>query len=623
MPDITSNNLAKEIQRLGAQVSDALAPSMATTIYPLLEPQLNDTYARMAPKPTGNATADTNALTALANSLAATGGRIRLHEGTYVLNATLPLHPGVAWAGVPPSMRQTERSTGLWLADGPFEYEGGTVLQGDGTFDAFAGNATDITSLPAKLGDTEIPGVDITGIGFDNFRDGIRAGARNTMGLTHGHLDKLWFRRCTGYALRLTNFAHMTYGDLRTCTLPNNGSEGAFYFAVDIPITTFQPGNSRFGELYAYVPPTSPKTRGLRFHAQGDAGGGSMAHLDAQRVQVNRFGTDLIQQTATFTNGSANISVTDGTAYAVGMAVAFTTTVAGFKADLIYRIKTIASNTITLAPDSMSAEQVATAGGTATMRTYGMPNIEWTAREAGSSHVSSNFLNLDSEGVVSVGIYTEKCTLNWFGVGVVTANCLANIVGRSTDLSQWNVREPATVDFDASSASSSYFGARKATRQFPLRGLWYDSTRLANVLAVGNGTDHPTLNKGDLVTRGGGFLYPEWGIGERYFGIDGGVGLYGNEVGNIVFTGTAPITHTLPLLSNDTGAINECRLGAWYEFQNIGTANLTVETAGGQLFNNVSAKTSLTVLPQHALRVTAVKTQNGILTWVAKDVALA
>ena len=64
------------------------------------------------------------------------------------------------------------------------------------------------------------------------------------------------------------------------------------------------------------------------------------------------------------------------------------------------------------------------------------------------------------------------------------------------------------------------------------------------------------------MVRGGGFFYPELGVGERYFGIDGGVGPTATSSETSTSPARRPPATPSTLLSTDTGTLGDCRLSA-------------------------------------------------------------
>lgn len=581
----------------------------------LSDTSLKATFARMAPKPTGNATADTNALTALANSLADTGGVLRLHEGVYELNAGLPVLPGVIYQGVPPTLRQATVNSPAYLADGVWNYENGTVLHGDGTFAAFSKNTTDQASPQTDLGNSEIPGFGVIGIGFDNFTYGINVGAKDIMGLSHGILDQLHFKNCSQWGVRLVNFAHMTIGDMRACLC----AVGGFFFGTNLAASVFQPGNSRMGELYVLIPGTSSaasrKARGIVFDARG-TGGGLLNHLDTQRLQVNRFANALLSVSATFTSGSADIAVPSGSEFLPGMLVNFATTANGVTANRAYVVKSVSGNNIQVATSNYGTVVTASGSGSITLTTYGFANMEWTA-DANSRVQCSTYGNLDVEGYTSAGIYMERVTVTEAIMAALPATPLADIVLRDTTSSRISSTEKVIADIDSGSSTSEFSGAIELSRNLVLRGQFQDIARGSYGLQIQPGGGGSPYQGPDLEGRRDGMVYPNRGMAMRVYPRNSSTAFAGFEGGVITCTSASATTMTLPSITGDTVPGNS-HIGLWFDFVNVGTATMTINTDGTQLFNKDAGKTSLTVAPDQHLRVVAVKDSGGALWWYAE-----
>ncbi len=588
-----------------------------------LDPSVTGTYAASftVPAPTGVAATDQANITATrAEALAAVAagatGIVRYPAGTYVLNATLPLLSGVRDIGVRPVTVPVNTTAGSWMVDMEWNYAGGTVLQGDGTFAAFSANTTPLGSVASDVGAATINACGVEDIGFDNFTYALQSGASNVMGVAWSSFRNLWAKNCTQWAFSFINFAHCTFGGLRSC-LSQNGQ----YYAADMPLATFQPGNSVFlDELYNLMARDGRDNRlcrGIVFDAAGATS--SMAHLEVTRVQNNAFGRTKLTVTATLTSGSTSIGVPDGTKWAAGMVASFTTTANGFTLTRAYVVKSVSSNTITLANSRTAAAVSATGTGSMTLETYGHPNIEVTSSSATSNIVTSEFSGIDSEGAAGAGLYIENASLTKFALRTCpTAS--QQLVVRTTTNSEFTSREPITADIDGGSADSHYYGARNNQTQRGGSGIWYDSSLGSGVLGI-NGASF--ARGGDAYRRAGFFIYPTTGWGERIQQWDTTATFDGTNCGDIIFNGAAGQTVTLPTIVTDSSTPASSHLGMWCDFINVSANSLTVATGGGQLFNNVGGKTGLTVASQTGLRVVACKTSSGTLFWAARAYSLA
>lgn len=84
---------------------------------------------------------------AVTQAIANGGGTVFLPAGTYALTAPLPVVTGLSYNGVAPIVSYNT----VDVPDGGFELIGGTILQGDGTFNCFAANNTVIAPLNGTI----------------------------------------------------------------------------------------------------------------------------------------------------------------------------------------------------------------------------------------------------------------------------------------------------------------------------------------------------------------------------------------------------------------------------------------------------------------------------------------
>lgn len=555
---------------------------------------------------------------AASDAYAAGGGTVVLPPTTVTLAAPLPVYPGVWYeGGAVPRVSPIAVNDGGYMGDTEWNYTGGSVLVGNGTFRAFEANHTDQASVDPNIGNTQISNFGISNVGLDGFTDGIRIGARNIMGLVWGKLDKIWVKNCSGWGVFLANFQHVQIGDIRTC-LCQNGQ----YYASLMPNTTLMPGNCDMGALFNLIPRDGRDNRlcrGIVFDADGT--NAQLNELTVRRVQCNGFNRNQLAVAADFTSASASIAVPDGTQFAVGMPVVFTATNYGVTSGYTYIVKSVSGNTITVANSRREAAITASGTGQLTVQTRGFPNVEITAAVTGAAVRSSRFNQVDVEGSATNGLYVEGANLCRIDIAEgPTTLTGAGIVGRGTAFTEINSSPALSNDFDASSTSSRLNGFTGAPVQRALPGFRVDTTsglteiRLSTSVA-GSGSG------GDLHGRASGMIYPNAGMGERVRSQNTAISLGSNLTGDIVFTGASAVTFTLPTIVTDTTP-SASNIGMWFDVVNLGTAAVTLATSGSQLFNKVTALISITVAAGDAVRVVAVKDASSNLFWVAKRITL-
>ncbi|WP_026553867.1 hypothetical protein [Arthrobacter sp. 35W] len=540
------------------------------------------------------------------------GGIVKFPGHTFTMTQSLPILAGVKYWGVEPVLAPVNPTNLIYLGDMEWNYVSGTVLVGNGAFNAFEGNKTDLASVPSDIENTAISSAGIINIGLDGFVDGVRVGAVNTMGMVWGEVRNVYAKNCSGWGVFLANFQHLDIDNIRT-TLCQNGQ----YYGALLPGLTMMPGNSDIVNLFN-MPPRDGRNRrlcrGIVFEAGGVAS--MLNQLNVSCIQCNAMSRTILSTTATFTNGSRAITVPSGAEFLPGMPVVFTATGAGFVAGQGYIVASVVGNTITLANDRVSSPISATAGITLTLETYGFPNMEITRRNSGARVQNSRFKHVDVEGSATAALYTEGCYYNHIEISELPGTMHLSIMARDSARNEYYSFHSGNTDFDGASTASTYFGARKATYQRGLAGAWIDESAAAGgnrVMAIGGGQNNGV--GGDIHTRSLGFLYPNAGLGQRVTPRDNSITLSGANVGAWVFAGGTAQTWNLPTIADTTWAVS--MIGAVYEIFNVGAAAVTLNTAGGQTFNNIAGKTRVAISPGAALRVTAGKYEAGTFFWLA------
>lgn len=546
---------------------------------------------------------------------AAGGGTVLLPPATIALTSPLPILRGVTYKGIPPVQTQTVVTPGAYLADAAPTFSGGTVFTGNGTFAAFEANVTDLAAPTSTVGADQIGNVGLYGFGLDGFTYGIRVGARNVMGLVWSSIDQVYIKNCSAWGIYLANFVHCDIGLIETA-LCQNGQ----YYAARMDGTVYQGGNSHFRELYHLIPQDARDRRlcrGIVFEAQGGTGsnGGALNECNVLRAQVNSYNKTLLSVSAGLTNTSTSVTVPDGSLFLPGMVVSFTTTANGFTTGIAYVVLTVAGNVLTLA-QSRNATAITAAGtGSMTLTTYGFPCVEITAADSASHVTSTHLKHIDAEGTASAALYIEGAQRSEFTLTSIPNVTLVDVIGRGVSYSVIQSSPPASTDFDASSTSSEFNGARKTGVQRLLRGRFYDSTLAVHSMQVGAGQNGVTT--GDLQSRAQGFLYPTVGLGDRIFPRDSAITLSAQNAGDLIFAGSAGQVWTLPTILTDTSNPSASQVGAVFDIFNVGSGTITLNTDGTQTFNKVVGRTSTTVTPGNRLRVVGAKDNSGNLFWAA------
>lgn len=519
------------------------------------------------------------------------GGVVKLPGVAITLSASLPLYSGVTYRGVMPAVTYP-----INPPDSQFTYSGGTRLIGNGTFAAFSANDTDRGSPNAIFGSDAISNAYVENMVISGFTRGISAGAVNAMGLMHGGLQNLFIEDCTEWGVFAANFMHCDIQRIWT----QNCRNGQYYGAL-VDASVLMPGNSKMHTLFDIVP--SPGTicpdprlhRGLVFEAGGVAA--KLNEIDAQRLQCNAFSKSQLSVTATL-NATTSIVVPDGTKFAVGMPVVFTTTANGFTANLQYFVLSVVSNTLTLGSSRTGSAITASGSGSMTLTTRGFPNLELASRNTGAG-VSNGLFTIDAEGTAGSAVYLENAT----GLRVLltetpsAANCDSTIVGRNSGYCEYISRNTVTTDLDGNSAVS--YAATglpvSAVRTAPPIGILYDPTLTRNVISLSRngqvaGTNWSFQNRSP---GNADWTYPGLPLGQAaYSSASTSQNINaGQKAGVAVYTGTGAGAWTW----NQNGGTD--MVGYMLTVKNCGTGVLTF-TLGGSgngTFDGMATKTVLTL----------------------------
>ena len=630
---LTSNNQGEVVGYLdGSRYVDlSVTDNGGTAFYPSLPSSLltwtafTETVAASAdattvamPSASGVASTDADALAraiVTATALVAAGGRptIQFQAGIYRLNEGVPLVEGVSYEGVPPVLSSVFQGVG-YMPDADFEFVGGTVLLGDGSSDCFYVNTTDVASVvEPTFAQSQVAGVRVYGFGVDGYVNGFHAGAENVMGLVWGEVDELYFRNCSEWGMQLVNYQHVSVGRITDCLCANGQ-----WYGTRVATTTLNPGNSVFRDLFHKHQDSTHLGRGIVFEADEPAGGvAALGLTNVISAQANCFNRTTITQTATFTNTSSTVAVTDGTKYRVGMPVYFTTSAAGFLAEQIYVVKSVAGNNLTIASSRHEAAIVASASTTASMVTNGFAGVEIVGVNTGSLVAGFRFLDIDVEGDPTVGVYAEN--LYTGNIYCSYADGTVGIVGRNCVAIQFSGTSAGPTDFDPGSTDkSSFHGHRLGHLQYGLSGLSTDEERgNAPVLSIGPG-ESGGQGGGDIERRALNLLYPTILSVAQHVRAQNSTTSLAGICGSVVSTSASNTIYTLPTIVTKATNPHLSNVGTWYEIVNLGTGTVTVNTAGSQLLNGLAGVTSLTVLPYQSVKLVAA--ENSTLFWVAYPV---
>lgn len=365
---------------------------------------------------------------------------------------------------------------------------------------------------------------------------------------------------------------------------------------------------------------------------------GGVSHFG--RPQSNQFESALADQTATFTNTDSQIAVTDIVKYRMDLPVYFTTTQAGFTANLCYFIVGIdyTAGKIQLALTVGGAPITASASTTATIKCKGFPGISGGGVGGGSKLNTMTFDAVDVEGQSTAGFYWQNAnnmTATFQSIQTSQTQVNAGLCLRAVEYSNI-IPSCGGLYYDADSGSSTTHiitsGSISTALNATLPGLFDGVLNLYGTAARGAGNGYtPTITH---VNPGGlPWTYPGLGVGQRVSIKTAGFTHSTWEFGDTVALITANATDTMPEWK-DTSATDTHVGGGGRLTNGAAVASgfyLTVNTNGTQLFNGQAGVTSLVLAPGETLvwrinRVTPgayAGATPGTAVFVAASVALA
>lgn len=530
-----------------------------------------------------------------------------------------PLVPmsGVKFKGVPPQLvYNTIPDSGLTTLVGS---QGGTILAPTGAFPAITANTAALTAPASQTAFSQaaLTNIAFEDLGFLGGTHGIFMGGINNPACWYSQFKNLYCTGQTVCGISITNYQH--------CQFDGNYTFGCAWgqlHQIDVASASLAPGNSTYKDLYNCNPTGSGVVaailaRNISFITTATTGGAANNNeFKFDRIQSNRFGGTTTTQAATMVNTQANITITDGTRFAVGLPVTVDATQNGFTLKQIYFVISVVGNVIQVSNTYGGAAVTATAANAVNIVHQGFPCFEMIAL-SGSTNTNVVIDNLDVEGLATCAAFFQNVN----GVDVTfsqvpgTAQATQSLCTRGCANVSWRSPQSISTDIDQNSAGNGkavfFYGARFGTSVGHMgHGIWYDSVSGKSVLSLGN--QFNSQSTGDLTwdpATNGGFLAPRVaGIGQT--GLTNNGTLTINNL-NLGYTNTgAAAVMTLP-------SVVAANKGAWLEFYNPTAGAQTINTDGVQLFNGIAGRTGLTLNANASVRLSAMQTSGGAtFTWV-------
>lgn len=555
---------------------------------------------------TCNAQASQASILSCRSQLLATGGKIMLPAGTITLTSSLPVDSNIWYVGSQPNGAPQSVDPGdNWTAGSG---QPGTLLQGDGTFAAFAGKTTALGT--PDDGTTAVYNWGLENLTLSNFTYGVNVGATNSFGLFHSHIYNVWVTGATQWAMNIENMGFLDIQNIYA-----RQSANCFRFAASLG-TTYNPGNSHLKRSFCYA--RDNFMRGVVFEAYNNT---IMGSWDTLQVQVNNFANSLVTQAATMSNGSTSILVTDGTQFRVGMPLSVASTANGFVQNQIYFVLSVSGNTLTVGDSRNSTARSATGSAAVNIVTYGFSSLELVALQTGgsSSLNGMNFLGLDLEGKSSCTIYIDNVNGVSLQGTAMNPTAFSHICARATNNGRADLAPGVMVmDFGGSSGTSfASYGTRGTPVQADGFGIWRDNTRVVNCLHLSARDSGGVCDIESHPLAGASFLAtPNAALGQRVHQTTAtSATVSAFDAGIEVYSGSVDGTLTLPVLTD--ASVSTSNMGLPFWFMNQTTHLLTVATSSSQTFNGVAGKTSVLVGPGQMAMVWGAKNSSGTLQWAA------
>ena len=503
-----------------------------------------------------------------------------------------------------------------YVLDSGLNITGGTIIQGNNTFDVFAANVTANGAPPATMSALHAEGVysaHIRDLSIFRARRGITLGAKWKAGVYKGSVKRVRVVDNSDWGVYFENSQYSDFESISVGPQAGLGS-GAGRWCSSIPTTLFNYGNHKIIGLFSED--GDYRTRGWCFHAYGGLGssnGVAFNDINVFKAQRNCNGTK-ITVAATMVNGSADITVPDASVFPVDMPVTVSASVNGLSVNAVYFVIYSQGTTVRLSY-MMGGESAHVSNGSTAVNlvTWGYQAMEWvgygdTNNSNGRNYIQpSTAIALDLEGTGTNMLYLQRTAINaQIGTafsGTVGGTSQATTVAARESTGTWASVALVTHDFDGSSCQqliannvNRYTSGGSMPGERPLGTFRDDSPNQYGINLSSNPNDGHWLSLKGVNNSGSGFVYPLQPMGQRtLIRNEASLSLNGQMAGSLGYTGTVNATRTLPTLSGNTEAVNTF-VGCTFEIGNYSTTagvTLTVNTAANQPFNRQPGKTSV------------------------------
>ena len=556
-------------------------------------------------------TDDAPAIQAAINAIsAAGGGELRFGPKTYAVGSKITLANHVSLKGIPYGF-----PIGVSV--------GGTKLVALGSHAGLVWNDTPLAAQPdaATISASRLSGAGLENLLLDKFTRGVHIGDRYNSGTAYCNFKNVFTSNSTEWGFYFENCAWFTRFESMFAKI--GSAIGAMYFGASQ--TNYNNGNISLTNLFASVSATF--RRGIVFEAKD---GAVFNDINASGLQCNQPNNTVVSQAATSVAGSADITVTDGTQFPVGMPVSPDATVNGLYAWRVYFVVSQIGNVVQLSLTHGGTAFLPTGATAFNLRSFGFPCLEIIGNiPSGSVIQPSSFTGLDLEGNATCQLLVQNASahtvINTSAAGQGTQN-IVQLVGRNSTINFSSLSYNFTCDIDDTTAKQSTFtaivgaGNTNVTPQQHPRGLFYDTTIGSGglVLSRGGYVAHPDSMPFDLMD-GKTSLISLSGITEATHLV---TGPQLNVAGSVDWTGALSFTSAtdvsvimIPIGTTQQPA-RASVVGTKVILSNdstVSTVTVTVTPATGETFGRGSTKTSY-VIPQYG-SLSLVANTDGTTSW--------
>lgn len=523
------------------------------------------------------------------------GGIVKIPAGTITLTQPLPAYAGVVYQGT---------AYQAYLTSGQTAGVGGTILQGDGTFNGYQYNQTDGGVAPTDYNTFlagMIDGVGLLDLTLVNFLYGVKIGALYQPGCQYSRFARLNIINCQQWGFWLENYGPSRVDDLNIINCQVGGLA-----RVGSGATAFNDGNTRWIGNFVQTA-SSLYARGIVAWARSASSLNSNTSIGEQ---CNRVGSVTpLSQAATMTNASANIGVTDSTKFPVGLPVTFNITANGFVASEIYFVLTSAANVITVGRTTYGTAVSATGNTAINCLSKGYACLEVAGLDATSTVTAETMLGVDLESIATMMVFAQNARYCEISGGYIDpsngGNHYRTFVARNSINNTFRSQRNSTLDFDNASTQNYFFGMRAE----------YQAIDFTNDKQVGIGVSVQNQSGQRVATSRGilhlnGFNYPDIGCNADTNAMEfkKGISIEPIQITNgatIALTNGSNYTWTYTSAGGSATlpAISTNMPGAVVFISNPQSNSFTLNSAG-ETFNGV-AGTSITVAANSTIMLVA------------------